>query len=112
MMFDKFQNLFGKTVYIAIVQLYNMEKIISVPFVVFKSPTGSNWYIASCPVLDISTQGKTYEEAVKNIREAIELYMEDEHTEKPTQESLESLRAGFLTAKVRGVDYHKTKAVA
>ena len=87
-----------------------MENSISVPFVVFKSPSGSKWYIASCPVLDISTQGKTYEEAVKNIREAIELYFEDEDTEKPSQESLESLRAGFLSVKVEGVDYHKVKA--
>ena len=87
-----------------------MEKIISVPFVVFKSPSGSKWYIASCPVLDISTQGETYEEAVKNIKEAIELYFEDEDTEKPTQESLESLRAGFLSVNVRSGEYHKTKA--
>ena len=85
---------------------------MSVPFVVFKSPSGSKWYIANCPVLDISTQGKTYEEAVKNIKEAIELYFEDEDTEKPTQESLESLRAGFLSVKVRGVEYHKVKASA
>ena len=91
----------------------NMENSISVPFVVFKSPSGSKWYIASCPVLDISTQGRTYEEAVKNIREAIELYFEDEDTEKPTQESLESLRAGFISVKIgEGVNYHKIKASA
>lgn len=89
-----------------------MDKIITFPFVVLKSPSGSNWYIATCPVLDIATQGKTYEEAVKNIKDAIELYLEDEHTEKPNQESLESFRAGFLTAEVRDVNYHKAKAPA
>ena len=78
----------------------NMENLITVPFAVFKSPSGSKWYIATCPVLDIATQGESYEEAVKNIKEAIELYFEDEDTEKPTQESLESLRAGFLSVKV------------
>lgn len=62
-----------------------MENQITVPFVVFKSPSGSKWYIAACPVLDIATQGKTYEDAVKNIKEAIELYFEDEDTEKLTQ---------------------------
>ena len=89
-----------------------MEKTVSAPFVVFRSPSGSGWYIATCPVLDIATQGKTYEEAVKNIREAIELYFEDEDTEKPTSESLESLRAGFISVKVKGGDNLKTKAPA
>lgn len=74
-----------------------MEKIITVPFVVFKSPSDSKWYIATCPVLDIATQGASYEEAVKNIKEAIELYFEDIDTEKLSQESLESFRAGFLS---------------
>lgn len=89
-----------------------MEKEVAVPFVVFKSPSGSGWYIATCPVLDIATQGKTSEEAVKNIREAIELYFEDEDTEKPTAESLESLRAGFISVRVKGGDHLKTKATA
>jgi len=87
-----------------------METTVSVPFVVFRSPSGSKWYIATCPVLDIATQGETYEEAVKNIKEAVELYLEDEHTEKPTRESLESLRAGFIS--VKGGEHIKTKTPA
>lgn len=35
------------------------------------------YYIAQCLDVDISSFGKTYKEAIKNIREALELYLED-----------------------------------
>jgi predicted RNase H-like HicB family nuclease len=35
------------------------------------------WYVAYCPELGVASQGKTLEEAQKNIQEAIELYLED-----------------------------------
>jgi predicted RNase H-like HicB family nuclease len=35
------------------------------------------WYVAYCPELGVTSQGKTLEEAQKNIREAVELYVED-----------------------------------
>ncbi len=34
------------------------------------------WYVAQCPQFDIASQGKTIEEAVKNLREAVELFLE------------------------------------
>ncbi|HXZ27930.1 MAG TPA: type II toxin-antitoxin system HicB family antitoxin [Terriglobales bacterium] len=34
------------------------------------------WYVALCPELDISSQGKTIEEARKNLQEAVELFLE------------------------------------
>lgn len=40
-------------------------------------------YVALCPDLDIASQGKTVEEALKNLKEAIELYLEDEDAEVP-----------------------------
>jgi len=40
-------------------------------------------YVALCPELDIASQGKTVEEALKNLKEAIELYLEDEDAEVP-----------------------------
>jgi predicted RNase H-like HicB family nuclease len=33
------------------------------------------WYIAYCPPLDLSTQGKTLEEAKKNLIEASQLFL-------------------------------------
>ena len=34
-----------------------------------------NWYVARCPELDVTSQGKTIEKE-KNLREAVELYIE------------------------------------
>ncbi|HYX68811.1 MAG TPA: type II toxin-antitoxin system HicB family antitoxin [Terriglobales bacterium] len=34
------------------------------------------WYVAFCPELDIASQGKTIEEARKNLQEAVELFFE------------------------------------
>ena len=41
------------------------------------------WYVASSPELDIATQGKTKDEALKNLKEAIELYLKDEDAKIP-----------------------------
>jgi len=41
------------------------------------------WYVASCPELDIASQGRTVEKALENLREAIELYLEDEDAKVP-----------------------------
>ena len=35
-------------------------------------------YVADCPAVRIASQGESEEEALKNLREAIELYFEDE----------------------------------
>jgi predicted RNase H-like HicB family nuclease len=35
-------------------------------------------YFSWCPELDIASQGETIEEVIKNLKEAIELYLEDE----------------------------------
>jgi predicted RNase H-like HicB family nuclease len=34
------------------------------------------WYVARCIELDVVSQGKTIEEAQKNLKEAVELYIE------------------------------------
>jgi predicted RNase H-like HicB family nuclease len=38
-------------------------------------------FVANCPELDIASQGETIEEAINNLKEAIELYLEDEDVE-------------------------------
>ena len=35
-----------------------------------------DWYVALCPELDIASQGKSVEEARRNLIEAIELFLE------------------------------------
>lgn len=38
-------------------------------------------FVALCPELDIASQGQSIEEALMNLKEAIELYLEDEDVE-------------------------------
>jgi len=44
-------------------------------YVIFKE---NDYYVSQCLNIDISSFGKTIEEAIKNMVEAIELYYEDE----------------------------------
>ena len=37
-----------------------------------------NWYVSKCMENNVASQGKTIEEAMRNLKEAIELYYEDE----------------------------------
>ena len=37
---------------------------------------GEKQYVALCPELDVANQGKTIEEALKNLKEAVELHIE------------------------------------
>jgi len=40
-------------------------------------------YVALCPELDVASQGKSVEEALTNLKEALELYLEDEDVKRP-----------------------------
>lgn len=35
-----------------------------------------SWYVASCPELDVASQGHTVEEATRNLHEAVQLFLE------------------------------------
>jgi len=39
-------------------------------------------FVATCPELGVASQGKTEKEALKNLKEAVELYLEDEDIQK------------------------------
>lgn len=43
------------------------------------------WYVAHCPDLGVTSQGKTLEQAQHSIQEAIELYLEDVSQEELKQ---------------------------
>lgn len=34
------------------------------------------WYVGICPELDVASQGETLEEALANLREAVQLFLE------------------------------------
>ena len=36
-----------------------------------------NWYVAKCAENNVASQGKTLEESLENLKEAVELYYED-----------------------------------
>ncbi|MBI2233183.1 MAG: type II toxin-antitoxin system HicB family antitoxin [Candidatus Aenigmarchaeota archaeon] len=38
---------------------------------------GEKQFVALCPELDVASQGYTIEEALKNLKEAVELYIEE-----------------------------------
>ena len=44
-----------------------------------------DWYVAKCIDNNVASQGKSIEEALKNLKEAIELYYEDEEPVIPKQ---------------------------
>ena len=51
---------------------------------------GGNWYIAQCLEVDVASQGKTEDEALANLREALELYFEPPNpTNQPHIRSVE-----------------------
>jgi predicted RNase H-like HicB family nuclease len=37
------------------------------------------WFVAQCLEVDVASQGKSEDEAIDNLREAIELFFEDPH---------------------------------
>lgn len=42
-------------------------------------------YVSWCPELDIASQGRTIDSALKNLKEAVKLYLEDEDVEIPEE---------------------------
>jgi predicted RNase H-like HicB family nuclease len=42
-----------------------------------------NWYVSQCLELDTASQGETEEEALSNLKEALELYLEPPRATRP-----------------------------
>ena len=47
-----------------------------------------DWFVSLCPELDVASQGKTIEEAIANLKEAVSLYLEDEDVKLPDSEPI------------------------
>lgn len=52
------------------------------------------WFVARCVELGVVSQGKTIEESQKNLKEAVELYLEN----KPKNKRYLSKKAPFITS--------------
>lgn len=55
-------------------------------------------FVAWCPEVDVASQGETEERALANLKEAVELYLEDEDAPRPAP------RATLTTFEVRHGD--------
>jgi predicted RNase H-like HicB family nuclease len=68
----------------------------------------NKWYVASCPILDIATQGKTEKEVKENMADLINDYLNDPDTQKPSMEDLMSLSLTNIPVNVpEGVIHSK-----
>jgi predicted RNase H-like HicB family nuclease len=61
-----------------------------------------DWYIAHCPPLDLSTQGRTISEAKKNLIEASELFLVSCLERGTLDQALKEL--GFVPLKAESVN--------
>lgn len=87
-----------------------METIISLPIFITKE---GNWFVASCPVLSIATQGETEEDVKENMNDLINEYMNDPDTHKPALEDIISSSVSMITIPVKINDVKsETPAIA
>ena len=67
---------------------FSMIVQVPLPILIAKE---NKWFVASCPILDIATQGKTEKEVKDNITELINEYLNDPDTVKPSTDDSISL---------------------
>jgi len=53
-----------------------------------------DWYVAQCLEIDIASQGETEEEALSNLKEALELYFEPPQATRPPKVRLIEVEVG------------------
>ncbi len=71
------------------------------------------WFVASCPILDIATQGRTEKEVKENMADLINEYLRDPDTPKPSLEDLMSLSLANIPVSVpEGVLHRKASTTA
>ncbi len=75
-----------------------MERIVSWLIFITKE---DNWFVASCPILDIATQGESEKEVKENMRELIKDYLEDPDTYKPPLTAIVSASVSMTTIPVK-----------
>ena len=79
---------------------YGNEIPVSLPVMVSRE---GKWFVASCPLLDIATQGKTEKEVKENIEALIQDYFSDPDTVKPTASQILSSSVSLISVPVKGV---------
>ncbi|MBN2067214.1 MAG: type II toxin-antitoxin system HicB family antitoxin [Candidatus Diapherotrites archaeon] len=54
------------------------------------------WFVSFCPELGVSLQGRTRKTALKNLREAVELFLEDDPIGFPEKREVAEFKARVL----------------
>jgi predicted RNase H-like HicB family nuclease len=87
-----------------------MSTQVPLPILITKE---GKWFVASCPILDIATQGKTEKEVKENMAELINEYLSDPDTPKPSLDDLMSLSLTNIPVRVpESVLHRKASTVA
>ncbi len=84
-----------------------MKMTIPFPIVIAKE---GKWFVASCPVLGIATQGRTEKEVKENMKDLIKDYFEDPDTVKPKISMMKSITVSLTSIPVniiKGVGHRK-----
>lgn len=74
-------------------------KSMTLPFPVVIAKEGK-WFVASCPVLGVATQGRTKGEVKEMIADLIADYLSDSDTAKPTASALTSVSLTTVSVSV------------
>lgn len=53
-----------------------------------------NWYVSQCLEVDVASQGETEEEALANLKEALELHFELPHATRPPDVKMIEVEVG------------------
>jgi len=72
---------------------------VQVPVPILLTKEGK-WFVASCPILDIATQGKTEREVKDNLEHLIYEYLRDPDTAKPSLDALMSLSLANISVRI------------
>lgn len=59
------------------------------------------WYVAKCIDNSVASQGKTIEEAMNNLKEALELYVQNENPEKPKDLFITTLEVAIWVLNIQ-----------
>lgn len=87
-----------------------MSVEVPLPILITKE---NKWFVASCPILDIATQGKMEKEVKENMADLINDYLNDPDTQKSSMEDFMSLSLTNIPVKVpEGVIHGKASTTA
>jgi len=72
---------------------------LQVPVLILLTKEGK-WFVASSPILDVATQGRTEKEVKENLADLINEYLRDPDARKPSLEELMSLSLANIPVKI------------